>query len=198
MAKKVWLEVLDYLKVIIAAIVIATLISTQVFTFSQVQQRSMEHTLVEGDALLIEKMSYHFSQPKKGDIIVLLRGESVDGSFVGRITRLYLDMYYKLVKQENEDRLVKRVIGLPGDGIDIREGTVYINGEAQVESYVTSATYAREVPVPFVVPDGQIFVLGDNREVSEDGRDFGCVSLEQVEGRAIFRIFPFTKIGTLK
>lgn len=198
MKTKILKEIWDYTKVFIIAIVLATLISTQIFTFSQVQQRSMEKTLIEKDAILIEKVSLNFHEPRKGEIVVLLEGVDVKKSFFGKIERLYTDMYNKFLHIENQSRLVKRVIGLPGDVVDIKEGFVFINGEALVENYVTSETYPRSIPVPFTVPEGQIFVLGDNREVSQDSREFGCVDIDQIEGVAVFRIFPFSKIGFLK
>lgn len=197
MNNKILKEIWDYAKVIVIAVVLATLISTQVFTFSQVQQRSMEHTLVEKDAILIEKMSLHFHEPRKGEIIVLLESDDINNSFFGKIDRLYTDMFNKFRNIDNESRLVKRVIGLPGDTIDIRDGKVYVNGEEQMEDYVTSETYPRSIAVPLTVGPDELFVLGDNREVSQDSREFGCIKIEQVEGVAIFRVFPFNKIGIL-
>lgn len=198
MGKKILKEALDYIKVIIIAVILATLISTQVFTFSQVQQRSMENTLVENDAILIKKMTLPFYEPKRGEIIVLLEGVEVNNSFIGKIERLYSDLYDKFRHIEKEYRLVKRVIGLPGDEIDIREGKVYRNGEVLNEPYVTSETFPARVQVPFVVPPDQVFVLGDNRAVSEDGRTFGCVDFDNVEGIAVFRIFPLRKFGRIE
>lgn len=195
--KKILKEVLDYIKVIVIAIVLATFISTQVFTFSQVQQRSMERTLIENDAILIEKVSLHFHEPRKGEIIVLLESDDIDNSFFGKIDRLYTDMFNKFRKRDNADRLVKRVIGLPGDTINIKEGKVFINGEAIEEPYVTSETYPGSVPYPLTVGPDELFVLGDNRQVSQDSREFGCIKFDQVEGVAVFRIYPFNKIGIL-
>ncbi|PKM96403.1 MAG: signal peptidase I [Firmicutes bacterium HGW-Firmicutes-1] len=195
---KIFKEILDYVKVIVIAIVIATLISTQVFTFSQVQQKSMEQTLIENDAILIEKISLLFHEPKIGEIVVLLEGVEVNNSFFGKIERLYVDLYNKFRKVEFENRLVKRVIGLPGDMIDIKEGKVFVNDVALVEPYVTSETDAKGMEVPFTVQPGQVFVLGDNRAVSMDSREFGCVDLKQIEGIAVFRIYPLNKIGVLE
>lgn len=197
MTKKILKEVWDYIKVIVIAIVLATLISTQVFTFSQVQQRSMERTLIENDAILIEKVSLHFHEPRRGEIIVLLESDDINNSFFGKINRLYADMFNKFRDIDNADRLVKRVIGLPGDTIDIKDGQVYVNGEALVEPYVTSETYPGSVMYPLSVGVDEIFVLGDNRQVSQDSREFGCIKFEQVEGVAVFRIYPFNKIGVL-
>lgn len=198
MSKKILKEIWDYIKVFIIAVVLATLISTQVFTFSQVQQRSMENTLVEKDAILIEKVRLHFHEPRRGEIIVLLEGIEINNTFLGKIERLYVDMYNKFLHIENQSRLVKRVIGIPGDYVDIKEGKVFINGEPLDEPYVTSETFPRSVSVPFTVPEDEFFVLGDNREVSQDSRDFGCISIDQIEGIAVFRIFPINKIGKIK
>ncbi|PKM51735.1 MAG: signal peptidase I [Firmicutes bacterium HGW-Firmicutes-7] len=197
MNSKILKEVFDYLKVIIIAIAIATLISTQIFTFSQVQQKSMEQTLVENDAIIIEKVSLLFSAPKKGDIVVLLEGVDVSNTFLGKIQRLYVDMYNKFRKIDNENRLVKRVIGLPGDTVDIKEGKVYINDEELIEPYANTVTDPKGLAVPFTVQQGEVFVLGDNRAVSLDSREFGCVGLNQIEGIAVFRIYPLNKIGLL-
>lgn len=197
MGKKILKEVLDYVKVVLIAVVLATLISTQVFTFSQVQQRSMENTLVENDAIFIKKLTLPFYAPQRGEIIVLLEGIEVNNSFLGKIERLYQDMYNKFKHIENENRLVKRVIGIAGDEIDIRNGRVYRNGVELIEPYVTSETFPRSVEVPLVVPKDQILVMGDNREVSQDGREFGCIDLDHVEGIAVFRIFPLRKFGKI-
>lgn len=197
MIKKILKEVLDYAKVIVLAILIATIISTQVFTFSQVQQSSMEKTLIEKDALFIQKITYHFKQPERGDIVVLLKGDDVNTTFFGKIKRLYEDMYLKVVNEQKQDRLVKRVIGLPGDEINLVEGKVYINGTLYEENYVTSDTYA-SIQMPLTVPEGQVFLMGDNRAVSEDSRSFGCVDIKQIEGKATFRLFPLSKFGIIK
>lgn len=197
MKNKILKEILDYIKVILIAIVLATLISTQIFTFSQVQQRSMERTLIENDAILIEKVSLNFKGPEQGDIIVLLESDNIDNSFIGKINRLYTDMFNKFKKVDNADRLVKRVIGVPGDIVDIKEGKVFINGVAIEEPYVTSETYPGRISYPINVGADELFVLGDNRQVSQDSREFGCIKLEQVEGVAVFRIYPLSKIGLL-
>jgi len=94
--------------------------------------------------------------------------------------------------------LVKRVIGIPGDEVNIKDGYVYINGEKLKEPYVKGETFSGEINFPIKVPDNKLFVLGDNRPVSKDSRAFGLINSDQVEGKAIFRVFPFNKIGAIK
>ncbi len=195
--KKILFIILDYSKVVIIAFVIATLISTQLFTFSKVQQRSMQNTLIHGDTILIEKISLKFNALKKGQIVVLLDEKNVDSSFWGKVVRLYKDMYGKFTRKTNENRLVKRVIALPGDEIDIFDGKVFLNGEELIEEYAATKTYPRNFELPYTVKEGEVFVLGDNREVSKDSREFGPIKNEQIEGIAVFRIFPLNKIGNL-
>lgn len=103
-----------------------------------------------------------------------------------------------------EKAIIKRVIGVEGDRIEIRGGKVYVNGEALDEDYINvDAQGTLEVNVKFSelsVPKGHIYVLGDNRlpGQSKDSRTFGTVEIKDVGGKAIFRFFPFNKIGTLK
>lgn len=190
-------EVIDFLKVIIIALVITNLLNVFVFTLSQVHQSSMESTLIAGDQLVIEKLSYTFSQPKRGDIIVFIGREiTVDNSIIGRFARLYKDMYAKITRQEGHFRFVKRIIGVPGDEIDIRDGKVYINDEEYKEEYVNQPTFEKsKLEYPFIVPAGQYFVLGDNRGRSLDSRDFDCIKLEQIEGKVWIRFWPLNKLG---
>lgn len=183
--------VLEFLKVCVIAIIISTLISTQILAVSQVRQSSMEKTLFDGNILFVEKVSYHFVNPKPGDIIIINMVNTED-SFVGRIKTLYSDMLKKISREDNKDRMVKRVIGIEGQKIDIINGFVYVNDEQIDEGYVTSLTqpkYNSSVVFPLIVPQGEVFVLGDNREVSEDSRFYNCIKLNQIEGKMFFKLF---------
>jgi signal peptidase I len=93
---------------------------------------------------------------------------------------------------------MKKNIGIPGDEVNIKEGYVYINGEKLNETYVKGQTYSEELILPIVVPVNKLFVLGDNRPVSKDSREFGLINYNQVEGKAVFRVFPFNKIGVIR
>lgn len=189
------IEVLDYVKIILIALIITNLLNVFVFSLSQVRQSSMEPTLIENDQLIVEKLSYTFSEPQQGDIVVFIDELYVDDSVSARFKRLYDDMLSKINREEGHLRLVKRVIGVPGDVIEIKDGLVYRNGEALVEDYITVLTGAKTMEYPLTVPEGQYFVLGDNRTVSYDSRDFGCIPAEKIEGKLLLRFWPLNKFG---
>ena len=188
-------EILDLIKVIVIALLITNFLNIFVFTLSQVRQSSMETTLMGGDQLIVEKLSYAFGNPETGDIIVFIK-DPVDPSIGARFIRLYQDMAAKFFRREVNTRLVKRVIGLPGDEISIRDGKVFVNGKELAEDYAQQPTYPKDsIQYPFTVPDGQYFVIGVNRGMSYDSRDFGCIKREQIEGRVWIRFWPLGKLG---
>jgi signal peptidase I len=160
----------------------------------------MEKTLIEDDAIVIGKLNYVFSSPKRGDVIAFVLDENVRGSIFNKIKILYQDTYYKFKKEEHRRRLVKRIIGLPGDTINIEDGNVYVNGQKIIENYIEDKTYPRTgfVEFPIDVQKGQVFVLGDNRDVSRDSRNFGCIPYNSIEGKVVFKIYPLSKIGKVK
>ncbi|MBO5484455.1 MAG: signal peptidase I [Lachnospiraceae bacterium] len=139
---------------------------------------SMENTLQDEDNLLVEKVSYHFTDPKRFDVIV----------------------FYPHGK-ENKDYYIKRVIGLPGETIQIIGDTIYIDGKVLEEDFgkdpMTKSGIAQE---PLKLGDDEFFVLGDNRAVSEDSRypEVGPVSKDKIAGKAILRIYPLSKFGTFE
>lgn len=125
----------------------------------------------------------------EGDIVVSIKGTSFDNGDI-------IAFYY------NNKLLVKRVIGQPGDWIDIDEsGNVYVNQELLEEPYLKGKSLGdTNIKLPYQVPESRIFVLGDNRDVSIDSRNtsVGCVTEEQVAGKIIFRVWPLDKFGFLK
>lgn len=137
-----------------------------------VEGTSMIPTLENKDYLLISKQSYRFGEPERGDIIVFPHDEG------GGETSLY----------------VKRVIALPGDHLEIAKGNVYINGERQEESYLKEGTETEGL-VDLEIPEGEVFVMGDNRGNSSDSRFFGTVSIEKITGEVFFRLLPLKNIG---
>lgn len=198
MKDKVIIEILDYVKLLGVVLLITTLLNTLVFTFSTVQQSSMEHTLMEGDVLVIEKVTLLFNPPEFGDIIVFVENEPVAQNYFKKLGVLYQDMLGKLTRVASRTRLVKRVIGVPGDIIDIKDGRVYVNDKLLQEAYVEDLTFAKVLNYPVTVPDNAYFVMGDNRDVSRDSRHFGMISLDHIEGKAIFRLSPFKNFGQLE
>ncbi len=193
--KKILVEVLDYVKIILVALIITNILNVFVFGLSQVRQSSMEPTLIEKDQLVVEKLTYTFTNPKSGDIVVFIDEVEVDSSLSGKFKRLYDDMFAKFNNKEGHLRLVKRVIGVPGDIIDIKDGYVYINDEKLDEPYLEVQTSSKGLSYPLTVPDDTYFCMGDNRTVSYDSRDFGCVPIEKIEGKVLIRFWPFSKMG---
>lgn len=187
-------EILEWIAYFLAAVVIASLLQSQLYALTTVHQSSMQNTLFEGHMLIMDKLSYQLSEPKKGDIIVFLKNEDTKG-FIKRFEVFFKDVQLRFQKDFRSNRLIKRVIALAGDKVDIRDGKVYINDELLDEPYVKGITPGMGLEYPLVVPEGHVFVMGDNRENSLDSRSFGPVSLNSIEGKAIFRIYPFSEIG---
>ena len=144
-----------------------------------IPSESMLPTLKIDDRLVIEKISYHFNPPKRGDIIVF------------RAPQEALDA----AQSTTNDAYIKRVIGLPGEEIEVKDGKVFVNGEALEENYIQSP------PVytwgPDVVPEGEYLVLGDNRNSSSDGHVWGFLKRDSIIGRAVVRFWPLQRIGGL-
>jgi len=191
-------EAWEWIVVFAAAFILVALLNTTVFATTQVRQTSMQDTLLEGQHLFIEKLTYLFASPARGDIIVFI-DNLYPRNYIEKVRIFLTDVsqVFVPVEEKTNVRLVKRVIGIPGDEIDIRDGNVYRNGERLDEPYVKGITETREVIFPIKVPAGKYLVLGDNREVSKDSRTFGLIDRSQIEGKAVFRFWPFNKFGTV-
>lgn len=196
-SKMIFKEIRGLIIIIIGSIILLSIINTKVFAMAKVQQKSMENTLYSDEKLFVNKLSYNFSKPERGDIIIFLKDEEKEN---------VLSESYKYIKEvisfkyfnDNRTRYVKRIIGIEGDEINITSGYVYINVKKLNEPYIKGETYNRDIDFPIVVGENQYFVLGDNREVSQDSRDFGLININQIEGKATFRIFPLERFGILK
>ena len=168
----------EWIKDILIAIVVAFLV-LQFIKPTIVQEHSMENTLKPNDYLFISKQSYHlFGDPQRGDIIVFHSVlTTADGA---------------------EKLLVKRIIALAGDTISITGGVVYVNGEPQDEPY-TKDGYTNTEMEEITIPEGKLFCMGDNRQNSRDSRDslIGLVDEDEVLGKAVLRLFPFSRFGGL-
>lgn len=162
-------EALEWIRSIIAAIVIALVIKTFVFNTTYVLGNSMYPTLHERDRLFALKVPLYFNGPNRGDIIVLEAPDSPEKDYI------------------------KRVVGISGDTVEIEDGEVYLNGEVLEEDYLEGNpyTYIYNDSI-WVVQEGDVFVLGDNREegASKDSRYFGTISLDAVKGITDFRYYP--------
>lgn len=153
----------EMLGTIVPALVIAIVIHLFLAQATRVEGYSMEPTLYGHQRLIIEKLSYRFTQPERGDIVVI----KVDGF---------------------DELLIKRVIGLPGETLEIRNGVVFIDGRALDEPYVNGMPRGDYPPTK--IPDGYIFVMGDNRNNSNDSRSFGPIPVDHIVGHAWMRYWP--------
>lgn len=179
-------SLIEWVVVIVGAVVLAVVIKTFLFQAFYIPSESMVPTLEIGDRVLVNKLSYRLHGVHRGDIVVFERPP--------------LDQ----TTGENIEDLIKRVIGLPGDRIVIRDGHVYINGQLLSEPYLPSGTKTENGPTdkctddkPCVVPEGSLWVMGDNRGSSRDSRWFGPIPERDVVGRAFFRIWPLNRFGSL-
>lgn len=199
--KTVIKEIKSWIFSILGAIIIAGLVNSKVFAKVRVQQSSMENTLLTNEQLVVDKLSYNFAEPKKGDIIIF--HENKERGTIAEDTLEMVDNIISIFNNNNnsiekDDRLIKRVVGVPGDEIDIKDGHLYLNGKKLEESYVKGETIKREFKLPIQVPENKLFVLGDNRMISKDSRIFGLIDYKQVEGKAIYRVYPFNHVGKVK
>jgi signal peptidase I len=196
--KSILKEIGSWIVVIVVALVLSLFIDSTIIAKAEVEQSSMENTLFEGQQLIVNKLSYAFDEPKRGDIIIFLENEE-KGNIIDNFIRSVKNRFSSSDEiAAEQERLVKRVIGVAGDEIDIQDGYVYINGERLEESYVNGITLPGNVKLPITVGEDELFVIGDNREVSRDSRDFGPIDVKQVEGKAVFRVYPFNQIGKVE
>jgi signal peptidase I len=159
---------------------------------------SMEPTLLIGDRVLVEKLSYRFGEPQHGDVVVFIRDDELslapERSLPNRVLHSAGEAL-GLVPPAEKD-FIKRVIGLPGDRIECRDGHVLRNEKAIDEPYLPPGTITDNCGT-VTVPQGEVFVMGDNRSNSQDSRFFGAVSEDQLVGRAFVRIWPLDHLGWL-
>ncbi|MDD4494412.1 MAG: signal peptidase I [Eubacteriales bacterium] len=188
-------ELLQWAEAILLAILIAIIIRALLIENVRVLGSSMEDTLYTDERLIVYKLGYKLNKPKRGDIIVLKTDTTneTEQSFFSKINLLN-----SAFPPANEVDYIKRVIGEPGDIVDIIDGAVYINGKKLYEPYAKGFTYSNGGVYPKEVPEGCVFVLGDNRRVSRDSREIGFVPIKNIRGKAFFRIWPFSKFGAVK
>ncbi|MFL6204777.1 MAG: signal peptidase I [Acidimicrobiales bacterium] len=178
---------LEWAAVVIGALVVALIVKTFLFQAFYIPSASMEPTLSKGDRVLVNKVSYDLHDVHRGDVIVF----ELDHDDIG---------------PDGIKDLIKRVIGLPGDTIETRDGAVYVNDQAIDEPYLADGTLTgdpQDSQNPSIerqtVPEGHVYVLGDNRSNSADSRypERGPIPIDTIVGRAFVLVWPPGDIGTL-
>src|SRR5919202_6445715 len=138
-----------------------------------IPSESMVPTLEISDRVFVNKFIYRFHEPERGDIVVFRSAEG------------------------GEEDLIKRVVGVPGDQVEVRDGALFVNGERQEEPYVNREFPDDSFYGPTTVPQGKVFVMGDNRSNSRDSRFFGPLPIENIEGEAFVIFWPPAHIRLL-
>jgi len=178
---------------IVLAVVLYVVIQTFVVQTYRVEMESMENTLLPNQHLLIDKLTPRFDTYSRGDIVVFHSPSGQDGASAA--TSCSNGQY-----DDSDTPFIKRVIGVPGDNVDVHGGAVWINGTKLNEPYVftNNKTTPLSDVTQWTVPDGCLFVLGDHREASRDSREFGMVKTSEVIGRAWLRFWPLNTLGILQ
>ncbi|HEY9061050.1 MAG TPA: signal peptidase I [Pseudobacteroides sp.] len=190
-------NVIQWIGIIILALFISLLVRGYVFEFVTVDGPSMQNTMFSGQRLIVYKLGYSISFPERGDIVVFKHKEGT-GSVIPFADKI--PVVRDIIPKQGEEDYIKRVIAVPGDRVDIRDGAIYINQNRLSEPYAIGRTYVYqglEFPIDSI-PEGKLFVVGDNREMSSDSRMIGLIDIDQVKGKAVYRIYPMDKMGILK
>ena len=167
----------EFLKDVIVAVAVAIIV-LQFIKPVIVKESSMENTFFDNDYMLVSKQSYRVHDVERGDVIVFKSDLLTDDG--------------------DQKLLIKRVIGLPGEEITIRDGQVYIDGEALTEGYLKDGVTDGDIDT--VIPEGQYFCMGDNRLVSIDSRkpEVGPIEKHRIVGKVFLKLYPFDEIGLIE
>jgi signal peptidase I len=171
--------VLEWLAVLAGGIVIAVVVEAFLVQAFWIPSPSMVPTLEVGDRVLVNKLAYKAHDVHRGDVVVFTRPPQAANSGEDQIKDL-----------------IKRVVAVGGDSVEARDGRLYVNNELIDEPYLPEGTQTEDLPYQ-VVPEGKVFVMGDNRGDSQDSRFFGPIDEDSIVGRAFVKVLPFTDVGWL-
>ena len=204
-------DILEWVYCIIIALALAMLFRYFIGTPTIVQQVSMNPTLVEGQRLWLNRWGRTTKTlPKRGEIITFEEPEKLEYAIdeidqanpVAKYKdRTGLDWFIHNFLEIGKRSYIKRVIALPGEQVEIKDASVYINGEKFEEPYLQSGIVTDIIGTgfdDFVVPENCVFAMGDNRTRSTDCRSFGCIPLEKIESTVAIRIWPLDKWGKVE
>ena len=163
-------EILEWIITIVVAVILALLIRTFLFEPVRVDGSSMLNTLQDTEYMIATKWRYLWSDPTRFDVVICKY-------------------------PERTETFVKRIVGLPGETVELREGELYINGEWVEQSF--ERTESKRNFAPTTVPEGSYFVMGDNRDHSNDSRSVGALTREMIRGHVRYVVFPFTNIRAI-
>src|SRR4030042_6514490 len=176
-------KIIDFIMEILETIAFVGSIFIAIYLFimqpNQVKGASMLPTFISGDYIFTSKVTYKLRPVERGDIVVFKE------------------------PRRHEIEYIKRVIGLPGDQIMVKNGIVYLNNAPLQETYINLSTPLMPngflvEGVPITVPENSVFVMGDNREVSSDSREFGPIQITSIIGQVFYRYYPFNKVGNME
>jgi signal peptidase I len=162
------------LTILVAFVLVFGFVRPFVLEAFRIPSESMVPTLEVGDRVLANKFIYRFTEPERGQIVV-----------------------FESVGEGDDQKLIKRVVGVAGDEVEVRNGTLLVNGEAREEPYLNRGIPDDSFFGPTRLSEGEVFVMGDNRANSADSRVFGPLPIENIEGEAFVRFWPPLRIGSL-
>ena len=202
-------DALEWIYCIIIAIVLALLVRYYVGTPTIVQMPSMFPTLKEDQRLWLNRWGRTtHKMPERGDIITfeapiidLTEADISENDIIAKYEEGPEGIFGKFVYyvlEINKTSYIKRVIALPGEHVEIKDGKVYINSEQLKEDYLQPGVvtdYKKSALSDFIVPENCVFAMGDNRTQSTDCREFGCIPLEKIESKVLIRFWPLNLFG---
>lgn len=204
MLKNNWVkEILEWVLCFVIAYAIYLVINYFIGTIAGVKQSSMYPTSKEGDRVVISRRVLFNKKINRSDVVILeapIDVEENETDFAAYETKTGLDYFTYNVMGLGKRSYIKRVIGLPGDHLYIAEtGEVYINDELLAEPYLVEGLKTPRTGdyYDIQIPEGYVFVMGDNREGSKDSRELGLIPMDKIEGKVVIRIWPLNQIGSL-
>lgn len=198
--KSILREIVEWILCFFAAFVVAMLVRYFLFTPTLVCQTSMTPTILDGERVLINRTLRTFKLPLyRNDIVTFEKpARTIDGKGYYDSVNGFWEFFIHDVLETGKVSYIKRVIGLEGDHVRIESGSVYVNDEKLLEPYLNGvSTPTTGEFCDIIVPEGHVFVMGDNRGGSSDSREFGCIPLEKIEGRVSTRIWPLSAFGKI-